>query len=393
MSAVFDPLDPAHFLDPDDRLRDLRATCPVSEPRPGMHFVATDEHAREALRSYRSFSNRSNFSVEGGVGRDFEEMPENVAELDPPRHSAMRRLLLAAFTPSTVEASVPFIDATARGLVGAAVERGGFELVVGLAQPLPATVTAHLVGVPEADHELFSRWTFEITSTLPFGFLETQAWADFTAYLKSFIADRRAATTPPDDLVSRLLQAEVDGQRLTDAEVRMSVWQLVVAGNDTTTRLIANLVHRLLDDRSRWERVQADRSLVAAAVEESLRLDPPLSWVMRTCVGSTELGDTTVDDGARLVVGLASANRDDRRWVDPDAFSLDRATPEEHLAFGYGIHTCLGASLARREAAVALGALLDLVPDARLADGFRYARQHNAMLLGPERIDLVWGTD
>jgi cytochrome P450 len=247
------------------------------------------------------------------------------------------------------------------------------------------------VGVPEADQELFSRWTYEITATLPFGFLETQAWADFTAYLKAFIADRRAAAAPPDDLVARLLQAEVDGQRLTDAEVRMSIWQLVIAGNDTTTRLIANLVHRLLEDRTRWERVQSDRSLVTPAVEESLRLDPPLNWAMRTCVEPTELGGTTIDDGSRVVVGLASANRDDHRWTDPDVFSLDRVSPDDHLAFGYGIHVCLGASLARREAALALEALLDLVPGARLADGFRYVRQHNPMLHGPERLDLVWG--
>jgi cytochrome P450 len=197
-------------------------------------------------------------------------------------------------------------------------------------------------------------------------------------------------SAPPDDLLDRIMEAEVEGERLEDTGIVGSIYQLIVAGQDTVTRLIANCVHELLLDRSLWERVRADRRLVAVAVEESLRHDSPIQWAMRSCKHATEVGGQPVEAGKRVLLGIGSANRDETVFDDPETFSLDRPNAASHIAFGHGIHLCLGASLGRSQGRIALEALLELLPDLRLAPGLRYELLEVAMTRGPKRLDVVW---
>jgi cytochrome P450 len=352
-----------------------------------MIFVAADREARAALRDYRHLSNAGSFQLEERPARP---LTPTIVQMDPPRHTEMRRLLLSAFTPESVTKSEPYIGGAAHALLDEIEPLGLAELIDRYTGPLPAQVIAHLLGVPEADHDQFHRWTVDIVANVPHSLHGSPSWDAFQAYLESLIDERLASSTPPDDLVSRLLHAELEGKPLDKHQLVMTVFQLITAGNDTMNRLLANCVYELLRDRERWERLQTDRSLVPAALEESLRYDSPIQWAMRKCGHPTRLGRLDVEPGTRVLVGLAAANRDDVVWDDPDAFDLDREGVERHLAFGLGVHMCLGAPLARLEGPIALETLLDRLPSLRLAPDFVYERTPSPMMHGLRRLDVVW---
>lgn len=382
----FNPFDPEHFRDPYPRLARLRASCPVVPVSHVGLFVASDECARSALRDYERLSNEGNFVLEGGATQD---EPSNIVQLDPPQHSRMRRLLLAAFTPDAVTQLQPYIQSVAAGLVDGMKSSPRADIVSALAVPLPMAVLIRLVGVPEEGAALFKEWTTEITANLPDDFRKLPSWPAFKSYLQTQIDNRRGATNPPEDLLSRLLGATIDGERLTDAEIRMTVFQLIVAGFESTTHLISNCVFELLST-GQWARLHDDRDLVAAAVEESLRHDAPIEWVMRTVNTRHEMAGQPTHAGERVLIGLAAANRDPARWENPDEFDVDRERSEEHLAFGHGIHLCLGASLARAEAQIAITELVQAFPNLELEPGFTFERLPSAMLRGPARLDVRW---
>jgi len=384
----FNPLDPASYREPYARLAEIRRRCPVSEALPGHFFVATDGDARQVLLDFNTFSNAGNFQLDHPDG---EVDPPTIVQLDPPRHNLFRRLVAAGLNPRAVRAAEPFVRETARQLVEKVQSDGRGDLMAFLAQPLPSEVIAHLIGVPAEHAPDFTRWTAEITSTVPRSFHHLQSWADFKAFIDRLIAERRADPSPPDDIVTRLLQAEEEGTRLDDGEIRMAIFQFIVAGNDTATRLIGNVVHELLRTRELWERVAADRSLIPTAIDESLRHDSPIQWVMRRCTTEAAIHGVKVEPGQRVLVGIGSANRDETVWADPDSFSLDRAdVVDKHLAMGSGRHYCLGAPLGRLEARVALEALMDLLPSLALAEGFEIEFVESAMMRGPKRLDVVW---
>ena len=271
VDPVYDPFDPAHYRDPHDRLAAARARCPVSHPHPGQTYVAGEAEVRAVLRDPTHFSNVGNFEIEDDPSPD----PPTITQLDPPRHNQFRRLFLEALSPAAVRAAEPYVAATAAALVDA-LPSDGPDLVAGLAGPLAVGVIAHLVGVPEADAPRFYAWTREISAHVPFH-KRLPVWRAFNDYLRALVAARRADPDPPDDFVTRLMTAAVDGARLTDDELRISVFQLIGAGTDPTTHLIGNCLYELLAVPERWARVRDDRSLLAVAIEESLRHDAPLS--------------------------------------------------------------------------------------------------------------------
>ncbi|HSL06903.1 MAG TPA: cytochrome P450, partial [Pseudonocardiaceae bacterium] len=297
----------------------------------------------------------------------------NLLLTDPPRHHHLRRLVGAAFSPKVVTGLVPRIAEVTHELLDATGGAPEFDLVSALAYPLPVTVIAELLGLPVSDRELFRTWAdklFTLDVVDPndpeLARKLDEATADMLAYLHEHCVDRRAH--PREDLISRLVTVEADGQRLTDEEVVNFSVVLLLAGHVTTTALLGNTVLCLDAHPEVWAELHADRSLVEATLEEVLRYRSPFTQVARVTMAETELGGQVIPADAFISPWLLSANRDEREFPEPDRFDIHRS-PRHHLAFGYGIHFCIGQLLARVEARVAVGVLLDRYAEIHLAPG------------------------
>jgi cytochrome P450 len=298
----------------------------------------------------------------------------SLTQLDPPRHTKLRKLVNQAFTPRVVAALEPRIRTIATALLDAAAP-DRIDLVADFAYPLPVTVIAELLGVPSSDRELFHRWVDTMFSRSNEFSLrertETQErdleeslgqMREMSAYIGEHAARRRSE--PREDLLTRLVEAEVDGARLTDQEVVNFANLLLIAGHITTTMLVGNTVLCLDAHPQERARVQADRSLVPAAIEESLRVLTPFPVLGRVTNAETTLADRSIGADQLVMVWVAAANRDSRQFARPQEFHIDR-DPNPHLAFGRGIHFCVGAPLARLEGKVATNLLLDRYPGLR----------------------------
>ncbi|MGC5014768.1 cytochrome P450 [Streptosporangium sp. DT93] len=299
----------------------------------------------------------------------------NLVQLDPPVHGKLRKLVSHAFTPKVVADLEPRIAELTGELLDAVDGRDRFELVTDLAYPLPVIVIAELLGVPADDRHLFKQWVDQIfDGSRQFSLRDRseeqerdlahvrEQLGHLTDYLGEHAAERRRR--PRADLLTKLVEAEVDGERLTRTEVVNFANLLLLAGHITTTMLLGNTV-LCLDRHPGWfARVREDRSAIPAVIEESLRFFSPFATVARVTCADVELGGEHVPEGELLMVWVAAANRDPRQFADPDVFDPTR-DPNPHLAFGRGIHFCLGAPLARLEGRVALGMLLDRFPHLR----------------------------
>ncbi|MET9022496.1 cytochrome P450 [Actinopolymorpha sp. NPDC004070] len=313
--------------------------------------------------------------------QDFVE--GNLPTMDPPEHHKLRKLVSRAFTPKVVADLEPRLAELTNDLldqVGADGTDGGrtdgrMELVADLAYPLPVTVIAELLGVPSSDRHLFKQWVDgAFNSSEQFSLVEPserqrramdQAFEQLhhlTDYLGEHAAERRRH--PREDLLTKLVEAEVDGERLSDTAVVNFANVLLIAGHITTTMLLGNTVLCLDAHPDAAARVRADRSLVPAAIEESLRFLSPFAALARVPTTDVELGGSPIPAGQMVMVVLAAANRDPRQFTDPNVFDPAR-DPNPHLAFGRGIHFCIGAPLARLEGRVALNILLDRLPHLR----------------------------
>jgi cytochrome P450 len=336
----------------------------------GIWHVYGYREAHHVLADPATFSSHT-----GRLVPEAEEFSEgSLTQLDPPRHTQLRKLVNQAFTPRVVAGLEPRIRAIATELLDAAdTER--MELVADLAYPLPVTVIAELLGVPARDRELFHRWVDDMfRQSNDFSLRERTeaqqrefekslgAIREMSAYVADHAARRRRASR--DDLLTRLVEAEVDGVRLTDREVVNFANLLLVAGHITTTMLLGNTVMCLDAHPPERARVEADRSLVPAAIEESLRLLTPFPVLGRVTTRETELAGRSIGPEELLMVWVAAANRDPTQFVRPQEFDLDR-DPNPHVAFGRGIHFCIGAPLARLEGRVAMNLLLDRYPRLR----------------------------
>lgn len=296
----------------------------------------------------------------------------NLLQTDPPRHHQLRRLVGAAFSPKVVTGLAARIAEITHELLDATDGANEFDLVTAVAYPLPVIVIAELLGLPPGDRELFRTWAdklFTLDVVDPNDpELERkldEATEELLAYLHEHCADRRAH--PRQDLISRLTTAEADGQRLTDDEVVNFSFVLLLAGHITTTALLGNTMLCLDTNPVLWTQLRADRALVEATLEEVLRHRTPFTQVGRVTTTETELGGQLIPADVFVSPWLLSANRDEREFPDPDHFDIHRGT--RHLAFGYGVHFCIGQLLARVEARVAVGVLLDRYAKIRLTPG------------------------
>lgn len=314
---------------------------------------------------------------------------------DPPQHTKLRGLISRAFTPRVVAGLEPRIRQLSRQLLDEAIERGEMDLAAQYSVPLPMKVIAGLIGIPLEDWPLFRRWSdgiLEISYGRTGGAEAEAAMGEFMSataemdpYLRQMTAQRRKS--PKDDLITRLIEAEVDGERLTHEQLLGFFQLLVVGGQETTANLINNAVLCLLEDPDEFARLRADRDLMGKAIEEVLRYRAPVQWVMRTPRRDIEMHGRTIPAGKLVLVMIGSANRDAAQFHDPDRFDIARH-PNPHLTFGLGNHFCLGAPLARMETRIALTDLIERLQGLELASNDPWEPRKALHIHGPNHLPV-----
>ncbi len=360
----YDPLSPATLADPGPGWTPLLRDAPVHLHAgfdPPFYTLSRHADVSAALRDVETFSSHygqgPRFTVAGGLLSD------------PPEHTRFRRIVQRAFKPTRIEALRPRAEEIARELL-AALRGDALELHDDFACPLPVVMIAELLGVPASAREQFKRWSDVMVEAM--GMQDpaplAQEMEALARYLAGAVAEHRARPRG-GDLIDQLVEASEAGEGLTDAQVVGVVSQLLVGGNETTTSLITNCVWRLLETPGAWSRLCASPALIPAAIEESLRFDPPVLGLFRTTTREVRLHGVTIPARAKVMLSYAAANRDPAVFQEPDRFRLDRPRSEasEHLSFGLGVHFCLGAALARLEAETALRALAARFPRLALA--------------------------
>lgn len=369
-NAVVDLFDPALYADgpPHDlfrRLRSERPVCFLPEPAgPGFWGVFAYDDVVEVSRHPQRFGSHPNTMITDADGGGAGELMLNQ---DPPRHTKLRKLVNRGFTPRQVALLEPRVRGLVDGLLTRAAERRHLDLVAEVAVELPLQVIAELVGVPESERHTVFAWTERMMSSDPestsFGDEARAAMAEMFAYAGRLAAEREQ--TPGDDLLSVLLAADVDGERLTQLDVDLFFMLLMNAGSETTRNLITGGVLTLFEHPEQRDRLRDDPGLAPRAVEEMLRWVTPVMRFRRTAREDTTLGGQHIAAGDKVVVWYTSANRDEGQFPDAESFDVTR-TPNDHVAFGGGgPHFCLGAGLARLEARVLFEALVERLPGLR----------------------------
>ncbi|MEU8901727.1 cytochrome P450 [Nocardia sp. NPDC048505] len=310
-----------------------------------------------------------------------EALGSHMLNSDPPDHTRLRKLVTKAFTPRRVAALRPRIEAITAELLEAMAGRDEVDLLQAFANPLPVTVICELLGVPYADRADFQAWTRVLVGSGNTVAERNAATLAMSEYLRTLIAAKQSH--PEADLLSGLVQPAEDGERLDEQELVAMSFLLLVAGHETTVNLLANGTYALLRDRAQWDALRADLSGIPAAVEEFLRYEGPVGWAtVRFTAEPVEIGGHTIPTGELVYVALSAANRDPARYDDPSHLDIT-ANSAGHLAFGHGIHFCIGAPLARMEAEIAFTALLQRFPDLDLSDrAFEPDWQHSILFRG-----------
>lgn len=371
--VIFNPFLPSFTVSPYRAYASLRAAEPVHfSPTLNAWVLTSYAVCEQVLRDHARFSS-SQLNATGPVAelirQQRRELPlgavPTLLNSDPPVHTRLRGIVSKAFTPRVVDGLRGRIEQIAESLLDAVPASGEFDLVPTLMQPLPVIVIAELLGVPASDRALFKRWSNAIAATTnlfptPETFVAVkQATTELVAYLTTFIEARRRE--PQDDLLTALVQAEEEGDRLSREEVLAFCIVLLVAGHETTTNLIGNGVLALLDHVEALDALRAEPDLIPNAVEEFLRYDSAVQAIPRVATEDVILGDRTIERGAFTLVMIGAANRDPARFPEPDRLDL-RREDVRHLSFGLGAHFCLGAPLARLEAQIAFAVLLRRLP-------------------------------
>jgi cytochrome P450 len=372
-------LDPSNRADPYPLYREIRERGPMLLPDINLVVFSAYDDCFDVLRHPDSASDRLKSTVaQRAIANGEPARPLGTPGflfLDPPDHTRLRKLASKAFAPKVVKALESDIAQLVDGLLDKAENAGSFDVIADLAYPLPVAVICRLLGVPLEDEPEFSAASALLARSLdPFITFTGEIPADMDEriqaglwlrrYLRDLIERRRA--DPGEDLMSRLIAAEEDGDQLTEDEIVATCNLLLVAGHETTVNLIANAVLAMLREPRHWTSLAADPTRASAIIEETLRYDPPVQLVGRVAAQELSIGGVTVPKGDTAMLLLAAAQRDPAVFVDPDVFDPDRATTK-HLAFGHGPHFCLGAPLARLEAQLALTMVTARFPDAHLA--------------------------
>ncbi|MET0883488.1 MAG: cytochrome P450 [Acidimicrobiales bacterium] len=407
----FDPLDPDTLQRPEQHLARLRVDAPVHFiDSLKAYFVVRHDLVSEALRRPEVFSSQFPKSVLPLSEDDQRALAEALADgLPRPKtmitadggvHTRYRRLVSKAFSPRAIAVLEPTVRTITTKLIDSWIDRDRIELVEDFAVPLPVEVIANALNVPEDRLADFRRWsdatvlTFGATPTVDERVAAIRTVQELQRFFVAALEERRRA--PQDDLLTGLLEAriddddeEVDDKRPLDVPEMVSlVQELLVGGNETTTKLIAEMVRLLAADPGRWEHLRAHPEAIPTVVEESLRLASPAQAMWRLATQDIELGGVAIPAGSRVVLSYASANRDEGLYDQPDEFDPDRANLTEHLAFGRGPHFCIGASLARLEARVAFEELARRVQSLSLPDTNDFPYNPSFLLRGLVRLDV-----
>ncbi len=381
------------FDDPYGPYRRLREQTPVARIGSSSSWLLTGFDAvYGALRDHDTFSSAGGYQRRSlqSEERDGSGLRLVLISDDPPRHTRFRGIVNRAFTPRAVDVMGPAIQQLVDGLLDDVDRRArageSVDMVEALTVPLPVSVIATMLGIPPSERERFKRWSNALVggvSGVPGG--ANDDLREMFGFFKDVMAEKR--NQPMGDLITAVAQAEFEGERLEDWEVLGFCVLLLVAGNETTTNLIGNLLNVLVDRPDLWERLRADRALVDPVVEETLRFDSPVQMLFRRTTREVDLAGTRLPADADILVSFAAANRDPAEFEEPDEFRLDREL-SKHVAFGAGIHYCLGSPLARAEARAALNGLLDRYPAIERGDQPAERLRMTQMLRGFRALPL-----
>jgi pimeloyl-[acyl-carrier protein] synthase len=394
---VYNPLLPEFHANPYPFYRRLREEDPVHASPLGIWVLTRYEDAVMVLRDAR-------FGREGiaelqearlGAARARPKNSRDMLFRDPPDHTRLRALVSRAFTPRVVEEMRPHIQEIVDGLLDRVEGSGGMDVIEDLAYPLPVRVICEMLGVPTSDQEVFRQWSADIARSLDaalfpadsgVGTRGQEASDALKEYFRSLIAVRRKHPQP--DLLSGLIAAEEQGDKLSEAELLSTCVLLLIAGHETTVNLIGNGFLALLKNPAELARLANDPALIQTGVEELLRYDGPVQRTSRMTMADVEIGGKKIAKDSVVVAAIGAANRDPAVFTDPERLDVSRKD-NRHIAFGFGIHFCLGASLARIEGQVAIGTLLRRMPALKLVSDIPEWRE-SSVLRGLKTLPITF---
>jgi len=364
----------------------MRANQPIFRDRNRQAAATTYQAVLDAERNPELFSNT------GGIRPETPGIPYMI-EMDDPSHLLRRKLVNAGFTRKRVMDKVPSIGTLCDTLIDSVCERGECDFVRDIAAPLPMAVIGDMLGVLPEDRELLLKWSDDLMTGLSSHIDELtaqavmDAFAGYTAFTMDIIAKRRCE--PTDDLFSILVNAEVEGQRMSDDEIVMETLLILIGGDETTRHTLSGGTAQMLSHRDQWDRVVADPDLLPGAIEEMLRWTSPVKNMCRTVTADTEFHGAQLREGEKVMLMFESANFDESVFGDPENFRIDR-NPNSHLAFGFGTHFCLGNQLARLELRLMLERVLQRMPDLRFADFAELPLRPANFVSGLESMPVVF---
>jgi cytochrome P450 len=417
--STFNLFDPATQNCPYPHYQAMRETAPVFQvPGTPIWLVTTYDLTLEVIRDWQTYS--SNFGATAMPGN--QELQERLSAVrkemggykpvstmlsaDPPHQTRYRKLVSKAFTPKAIAALEPVIREISSSLIDAWIDKGSIEFVTGFAVPLPVQVIARALNVPEDRLADFKRWSDDSIAGIGTNITADQrveaerGIVEFQLYFADQLNQRKAH--PQDDLLTNLLNARIEPDDLDDQgnpldnreldmpEMLSILQQLLVAGNETTTKMLTEMMRLLAETPGEWDKVRNDPSRVRSIVEETLRLSTPTQGMWRIVTKDVTLGGVDIPKGSRLVVMFSSANRDANVFTDADSFCPERANVGEQLAFGKGTHYCLGANLSRLEGKVALEELAKRLGSISLPASNTFDYHPSFMLRGLTKLDLAF---
>jgi cytochrome P450 len=361
--TIRDPYPALHALRRESPVHvgpiDLGEGAELADPtKPAPVTVFGFDEVVQVLRDNETYSSSVYEGVVGMV------MGRTILQMDEPEHRAIRTLVAGSFRSKVLERwEEDLVALVVNELVDTFVDEGRTDLVRSVTFNFPVQVIARILGLPRQDYPRFQRWALELTSVAANWDRGMAASTALRDYFADVMAERRAA--PGDDLISDLVRAEVEGTRLTDEEIFSFLRLLLPAGVETTYRASGSLLFALLEDRAQFDALYADRSLFPQAFEEVVRWEPPVTVILRRATRDTELAGVAIEEGADIALLIGAANRDERKYSDPDRYDMFREQ-RQHVGFGFGVHVCLGMHLARMESRIAVNTLLDRLGPFRL---------------------------